>query len=95
MSNASAHATTTIMLASKSPLIDARDRVRELLRPAEDAHAVVLDATDLEFISRSAAAELLATVTRWQQAQRTVSWRHIAPPIALMFRAVQPDVVLE
>lgn len=87
--------TVTVALASKSPLIDARDRVRELLQPAADAKKIVMDATGLEFISRSAASELLAAVARWQQDRRLVSWRNVAPPIVQMFRAVDPSVNIE
>lgn len=95
MSSASANTTVTIMLAAMSPLIDARDRVRALLQPAADAQDIVLDATNLEFISRSAAAELLATVVRWRQDRRFVSWRNIAPSVAQMLRAVDPSVSIE
>lgn len=95
MSSASTHVAVTIALASRSPLIDARDRVRALLQPAADAQEIILDAAGLEFISRSAASELLATVARWREAQHAVFWRNVAPSIAQMFRAVQPDIVLE
>lgn len=83
------------MLASRSPLIDARDRIRELLQPATDAQEVVVDAAGLEFMSRSAASELLATIARWRQAKRTISWQNVAPPIAQMLCAVDPDIMLE
>lgn len=92
MSNASTDTSVTIMLASRSPLIDARDRVRELLRPVTDAREIVLDATGLEFISRSAASELLAAIARWRQDHRLVSWRNVASPVAKMLRAVDPSV---
>lgn len=95
MLNASMSTTVTVTLASRSPLIDARDRVRELLQPAADAQDIVMDAIGLEFISRSAASELLATVARWQQDHRSVSWRNVAPPIAQMFRAVDPSVNID
>lgn len=92
MSNASANAAVTIVLASRSPLIDARDRVREIIQPAADAQDVVIDATSLEFISRSAASELLATIARWRQDHHSVSWRNVAPPVAKMLRAVDPSI---
>ncbi|MBI4434642.1 STAS domain-containing protein [Candidatus Uhrbacteria bacterium] len=95
MSNASTDTTITIVLASRSPLIDARDRVRELLQPAADVQDILMDATGLEFISRSAASELLAAVARWKQEHRSVHVRNVAPTIAKMFRAVDPSVEIE
>ncbi|MBI4450307.1 STAS domain-containing protein [Candidatus Uhrbacteria bacterium] len=84
-----------VELGARGPMLAARDRVRELLRDAEGAAPVLLDAAGLTFISRTAAAELLDAVRRWRAAGRTVEWRNVGDDIVKMFRAVDPTAEID
>lgn len=85
-----------IRLGVRSALLAARDRVRALLRDAEQTDGpILLDAARLTFISRTAAAELLDAVRRWRAAGRIVEWRSVGVDVAKMLRAVDPNVDVE
>ncbi|MFH1099028.1 MAG: STAS domain-containing protein [Candidatus Uhrbacteria bacterium] len=84
-----------IRLGVRGSSLAARDSVREILRDAEGDAPILLDATGLTFISRTAAAELLDAVRRWRAAGRIVEWRYVGDDIAQMFRAVDPSVNIE
>lgn len=84
---------TRVVLGARGSTIAARDRVRALLRDVAGGNGPILvDATQLSFISRTAAAELLDAVRRWRAAGRTVEWQHVSTDVAKMLRAVDPSI---
>ena len=80
-----------VHLGARGPTMSARDRVRELLRNAEAADGpVLLDVARVQFVSRTAAVELLDAVRRWRAAGRIVEWRYVGDDVVKMLRAVDP-----
>lgn len=79
-----------------APIMSSRDVVDNLLAPIRkaDIQSVVLDFTDVDFISRSAAHELLLLQEEFHQKRRELSFENTNSDISQMIRTVAANRAL-
>jgi len=79
-----------------APIMSSRDVVDKLLAPIRktEIQSVVLDFTDVEFISRSAAHELLLLQEEFHQKHKELSFENANKDITQMIRIVAANRAL-